>query len=119
MSEPCLCGDPYCGSCFPGQAGGCRLEAVDDIIGDKFPEFADLMGSAEFQTFVADALKVGAEIDHVYAKAYKAIESPGKVDLIRKQPSRFYEMMKFIMTLAEMVTRRDRKADEAGKGAIR
>jgi hypothetical protein len=21
MSEPCLCGDPYCGRCFPGRQG--------------------------------------------------------------------------------------------------
>lgn len=29
MSGPCLCGDPYCNSCFPGNDGG-SLEAAED-----------------------------------------------------------------------------------------
>lgn len=28
MSGPCLCGDPYCGSCFPGNDGGAFEEFI-------------------------------------------------------------------------------------------
>ncbi len=32
MSGPCLCGDPYCGRCFPGNDGGDSERAVQELM---------------------------------------------------------------------------------------
>lgn len=43
MSGPCLCGDPYCGRCFPGAAAEAALEGMLEVaLGTDILTLADM-----------------------------------------------------------------------------
>lgn len=59
MSGPCLCGDPYCGSCFPGNDGG----AFEELMINLEEELSEL-SQEDIDTFIKagrEAVKLGRE----------------------------------------------------------
>jgi hypothetical protein len=69
MSGPCLCGDPYCGRCFPGQAATLAMEEAWD-------EHAEEAGLAEGTPAYAAAKRAWhADIEAAQAKDEALIEA--------------------------------------------
>lgn len=61
---PCLCGDPYCQRCFPGNDGGAMEEAMD-----KF--FEDL----NKEQFSIDEIKLMWEVGLVAIKKHRELSA--------------------------------------------
>lgn len=60
---PCMCGDPYCGSCGPAQGYNPELEAFYETLFAKFPWVEDLPPSADFEELVDYLLEEGAKLE--------------------------------------------------------
>jgi hypothetical protein len=69
MSGPCLCGDPYCYRCFPGQAQTLAMEEAWD-------EHAEELGLAEgTATYERHRRAWEADIEAAHARDDEAMEA--------------------------------------------
>lgn len=76
MSGPCLCGDPYCGRCFPG---GAQIEAAEEQAMEAFSKAG--LRAEEYDLAVKvgiEAVKQAREYAKMRLEEQKFIEAEGK-----------------------------------------
>ena len=79
IPEPCLCGDPYCPSCFPGSV---ESNVVDDIA-EAMTLLRERMDRTDYDSFWLDAM-IQSDHDKTLERIFNQVHDDDHLELGRQ-----------------------------------